>query len=59
MNHPNESVFILLSPQEAERLKDFLALSGAEKTYEDDGLGVYRIESQRAFFDAAEKLDTP
>ena len=59
MNCPGKSVFMILDQQEAQRLADFLALSSAEKTYEDDSLSIYRIESQRAFFDAADKLDTP
>ena len=59
MNCPGKSVFMILDRQETQRLADFLALSSAEKTYEDDSLSIYRIESQRAFFDAADKLDTP
>ena len=59
MNCPGKAVFMILDHQEAQRLADFLALNSAEKTYEDDSLSIYRIESQRAFFDAADKLDTP
>ena len=38
-------------------LSDFLALSGAQKRWEQSGMTIYEIESQRVFFETAQTMD--
>ncbi len=52
MNRPDEPVFLLLSADEADALHDFLAACGAEKKAEHGGLGIWRVKTQRTFFEA-------
>ena len=43
--------------QESGQLSDFLALSGAQKRWEQSGMTIYEIESQRVFFETAQTMD--
>ena len=47
----------MLTAQESGQLSDFLALSGAQKRWEQSGMTIYEIESQRVFFETAQKMD--
>lgn len=57
MERPDEPVFLMLTAQESGQLSDFLALSGAQKRWEQSGMTIYEIESQRVFFETAQKMD--
>ena len=57
MERPDEPVFLMLTAQESGQLSDFLALSGAQKRWEQSGMTIYEIESQRVFFETAQMMD--
>ena len=57
MERPDEPVFLMLTAQESGQLSDFLALSGAQKRWEQSGMTIYEIESQRVFFETAQTMD--
>ena len=59
MERPDEPVFLMLTEEESGKLSDFLTLSGAQARYEQAGMTIYEIESQRAFFEAIQAMDTP
>lgn len=57
MNRAEEPVFILLDAQEAQKLEAFLALCDAqEREMPADGLKMYVVSSQKAYFDAASEM---
>ena len=56
-NRPDEPVLLLLEQSEAAQMEAFLALSGAQRReLPAPGLEMYVIDSQRAYFDAAEQM---
>lgn len=55
-NRPEEPVFLLLEPDEAERLGRFLSLCGAQGRPLPKGLTLYAVESQGRFFEAMRAL---
>ena len=57
MERPDEPVFLMLTAQESGQLSDFLALSRAQKRWEQSGMTIYEIESQRVFFETAQTMD--
>ena len=53
MNRPDEPVFLLLTPEEAAQMRDFLADTGARREeIPGSALALYHLDSQRTLFEA-------
>lgn len=53
MNRPDDPVFLLLTPEEAAQMRDFLADTGARREeIPGSALALYHLDSQRTLFEA-------